>query len=162
MPLTNLSLQRCDHLRDLTPLKGLPLRALHCYQCSQLRDVTPLKGMLLETLTIRASPQVQDLTGLEGMPLTCLDLERCTQVQDLTPLKGMALTGLHVGGTSVTDLTVVADMKLEWLGFTPKNITKGIDGLRNMKSLKCFNHPWAYPVPIAEFWKRYDAGEFNK
>ena len=48
------------------------------------------------------------------MPLTILNCNG-TQVSDLSPLQGMNLTDVH---------------------FTPKNITKGLDVIRQMKSLK--------------------------
>jgi hypothetical protein len=48
--------------------------------------------------------------------------------------------------------------------FTPKNITKGIDLIRQMKSLKTIGVGFRDEdkFPPAEFWKKYDAGEFNK
>ena len=52
-------------------------------------------------------------------------------------------------------------MPLEEFGLTPKNITRGLDILRDMKSLKtidAMDQAW----PAAEFWDRYDKGEFTK
>lgn len=67
-----------------------------------------------------------------------------------------------IDGTSVKDLTALKGMNLETFRFYPKQITKGIEVLRSMKSLKTII---ADPGPItgtaAEFWKRYDAGEFK-
>ena len=52
-------------------------------------------------------------------------------------------------------------MPLEEIRLTPKNITQGLDILRDMKSLKTIgiddNQAW----PAAEFWERYDKGEFS-
>ena len=45
---------------------------------------------------------------------------------------------------------------------TPKNITKGLDILRDMKSLKTIGIEWDKAWPAAEFWERYDKGEFQE
>ena len=67
--------------------------------------------------------------------------------------------------TGVTDLTPLHGMKLEEIRLTPKNITQGLDGLRAMKSLNTIrtssndaNQVWQ----AADFWARYDKGEFKK
>jgi hypothetical protein len=52
-------------------------------------------------------------------------------------------------------------MPLEDIRLTPKNITKGLDSLRGMKSLKTIGIDWNQVWPAAEFWKRYDRGEFK-
>ena len=51
---------------------------------------------------------------------------------------------------------------MDTLIFTPKNITKGLDVIRQMKSLKTIGTRWDDRFPPAEFWKKYDAGEFGK
>ena len=45
--------------------------------------------------------------------------------------------------------------------FTPTSITKGLDVIRQMKSLTVMSVGDAR-LPPAEFWKKYDAGEFGK
>jgi hypothetical protein len=95
-----------------------------------ITDLTPLQGMLLTTLDLQGCAQVQDLSPLQGMPLTSLNLRACAQVQDLTPLQGL---------------------KLETI-FLPPKVTRGMDVLRNMSSLKTIQGK-----PAAEFWKEYDA-----
>ena len=53
---------------------------------------------------------------------------------------------------------------MEDIRLTPKNIAQGLDILRGMKSLKTIgigiNQSQAWPA--AEFWARYDKGEFKK
>ena len=84
-------------------------------------------------------------------------------MSDLSPLKGMPLKGLYIYGTGVTDLTPLQGMPLEEIRLTPKNITQGLDILRDMKSLKTIGIALATQVwPAAEFWARYDKGEFKK
>jgi len=87
-----------------------------------------------------------------------------TKVSDtgLAQFKGMSLILLWISNTDITDLTPLQGMPLEEIRVTPKNITRGLDILRDMKSLKTigidFNHAW----PAAEFWERYDKREFKK
>jgi hypothetical protein len=80
----------------------------------------------------------------------------------LAHLKGMPLTVLWIENTGITDLTPLQGMPLEEIRLTPKNITQGLDILRDRKSLKTigisFNQVW----PAAEFWERYDKGEFKE
>jgi hypothetical protein len=54
-------------------------------------------------------------------------------------------------------------MLLEEIRLTPKNITaQGVDLLRNMTSLKSIGTDWNHVWPVAEFFNRYDKGEFKK
>jgi hypothetical protein len=46
--------------------------------------------------------------------------------------------------------------------FTPKNITRRLDVIREMKTLKTIGLSLEKRFPPAEFWKKYDAGEFGK
>jgi hypothetical protein len=79
----------------------------------------------------------------------------------LANFKGMPLKSLWIDHTNITDLTPLQGMPLEDIHLTSKNITKGLDILRDMKSLKTigieFNQSW----PAAEFWQRHDKGEFK-
>ena len=52
--------------------------------------------------------------------------------------------------------------KGEDICLTPKNITSGLDIIRNMKSLKVIGLDHYSGRPAAEFWDRYDKGEFKK
>jgi Leucine-rich repeat (LRR) protein len=176
MPLTYLDLANCYSVDDLTPLKGMPLTTLILVGCTRVHDLGPLRGMRLTTLNVGASG-VQDLTPLQGMPLSTLTLNH-TRVADLTPLKGMPLTNLYLDATRVRDLsplqgmslarlqlseTPVRDlsplqgMNLTILRFSPKNISKGMEVVRQMKTLQTIND-----MPSVEFWKKDAAGEFSK
>jgi hypothetical protein len=53
-------------------------------------------------------------------------------------------------------------MQLEDIRLTPKNITQGLDILRNMKSLKTIGLSSLQAWTAAEFWARYDKGEFKE
>jgi hypothetical protein len=87
-----------------------------------------------------------------------------TKVSDagLTKFKSLPLPVLWIHSTGITDLTALQDMPLEDIRLTPKNITKGLDILRDMKSLKTIGVDWNQSWPAPEFWERYDKGEFKK
>lgn len=71
---------------------------------------------------------------------------------------------------NVGDLSAYTDIDAlpEQVGFllrhhlAPENITKGLDMLRDMKSLKTIVTGTNRALPAAEFWERYDKGEFTK
>ncbi len=157
MPLTFLNLENTP-VQDLTPLKGMPLQYLCLLNC-RVANLDPLKDLKLTGLDLPGTP-IQDLKVLKGMKLTSLDLCGCPEVRDLEPLKGMPLKRVYIYGTGVTDLKPLKGMELEVIGLPPlKNITQGMDILRDMKSLKEIWLP-SQKWPAAEFWERYDKGEF--
>ena len=160
LPLTTLGLQ-FTKVQNLEPLKDMPLSRLHLNGCDQVRDLSPLKGMQLTTLEIYGCRPVRDLEPLKDMPLTWLHLGSCPEVRDLEVLKGMPLKKLLVNNTGVTDLKPLQALPLEYLRLTPKNITQGLDVLRDMKSLKTIGVTEKMDLPAAEFWARYDKGEFK-
>jgi hypothetical protein len=87
-----------------------------------------------------------------------------TQVSDtgLAHFKGTPLRVLWIDSTGITDLNPLQGMPLEEIRVTPKNITRGLDILRDMKSLKTIGISWDQSWPAAEFWERYDKGEFKE
>lgn len=183
MPLTTLDVNETK-VSSLSPLKGMPLTVLNC-SVTRVADLSPLKGMPLNILNC-GNTQVSDLSPLEGMPLTELyfnardgrvwDLSplkgmrlvvlRCegSAVRDLSPLRGMPLKTLWCYSTQVSDLSPLEGMQLSSLTFTPSRITQGIEVIRKMESLAKIGVSYTVPTNFAaaNFWKRYDAGEFDK
>jgi serine/threonine protein kinase len=94
--------------------------------------------------------------------LTALNLGG-TKVTDagLAHFKGMPLMSLRIDNTGISDLTPLQSMPLEEIRLTPKNISKGLDILRHMKSLKTIGIDENQSWPAAEFWERYGKGEFK-
>jgi serine/threonine protein kinase len=158
-PLTSLALVAMN-VPDLSLLKGMPLTSINL-NATSVTDLSALKGMALTSLSF-GHTQVADLSPLQGMPLTELDCGY-TKVADLSPLQGMPLTKLHCHDTPLANLSPLKSMSLEDIRLTPKNITPDLDILRNLKSLKTIGSG-AFPLvwPAAEFWERYDKGEFTK
>jgi hypothetical protein len=88
-----------------------------------------------------------------------------TKVSDagLAHFKGVYLKRLWIEYTGITDLTPLQGMLvLEDIHLTPKDITKGLDILRAMKSLKTIGIDRNQSWPAAEFWERYDKGKFKE
>jgi serine/threonine protein kinase len=160
MPLTWLYLRYLSEVDDLSPLSGLPLTYLDITVCGQLRDLSPLEGLKLNHLNFGNCSQISDLTPLKGMPLTYLGAERIQAVRDISPIRGMPLRHLRIHDTRIEDLTPLEGMQLEVIVLTPRNITKGLDILRGMTSLKNIYADKVYTPD--EFWARYDAGGFKK
>ena len=115
--------------------------ALDLRNCVYVQDLTPLQGMPLTEL-ILSSNKVTDLAPLKGMPLTSLNIDECTGVRDLSPLEGMQLR----------DITLAPNQ------FSKENLSV----LRRIKTLQRLRFSNDQPLPAEEFWKKYDAGEFDE
>ena len=176
MPLESLILENTP-VADLSVLKGMPLKVLKI-QNTKVTDFSFLEGMKLTHLNVLNMP-FNDLNSLRDMPLDTLWLTG-SKVTDLTPLSGTRLVSLDVAETEVTDLTPVgtmsslrwfnianspvsdlsplAGLSLERIVLSPERIRKGIDSIRNMKSLVYIQTEIEQNLEASEFWKRYDLG----
>jgi serine/threonine protein kinase len=149
-PLSGMQLTELDcgwsQVRDVTPLKDMPLTRLRIAGNTGLADLSPLEGMPLTQLRLEGNTRVHDLAPLKGMPLTQLSIAD-TQVRDLAPLKGLPLISLTFYNTRVTDLTPLRGMSLQAISlqFTPLTDTEVV---RSIKTLKRINDK-----PTADFWK---------
>lgn len=145
---------------DLTPLKGMPLTILDCRN-TLVSDLTPLQGVSLKKLSFSGT-KVSDLSPLTGMKLPTLWIDH-TLVSDLTPLIGMPIVELGLNETPISDLSPLKTIKLKKIAITPKNISKGMDVLRQMKSIQIIGIDYySESFSSKDFWKKYDAGEFGK
>ncbi|MFC1462532.1 SUMF1/EgtB/PvdO family nonheme iron enzyme [Verrucomicrobiota bacterium] len=127
-----------------------------------VQNITPLTDLPLTSVELSLT-KVSDIRALKGMPLTRLGLGE-SQVNDITPLEGAPLTHLGLLHTRVTDISVLKTMPLQALVLTPENVTKGMEVIRNMESLKIIatNRREMDSQQTAEsFWKKYDAGEYG-
>jgi hypothetical protein len=124
--------------RDLTPLRGLPLRTLACYSLTAT-DLSPLGGMPLENLMLWQWGG-NDLTPLRGMKLKSLNCGGGGARPDLTVLQGMPLTDLWLNYSGVTDLKPLAGLKLKLLGLKGTRVSD-LSPLRGMplEDLYCVN-----------------------
>jgi hypothetical protein len=146
MPLEFLD---CSHtaVADLSPLQGMKLRELRCDQ-TLVSDLAPLKGMPLKRLMVPYT-RVSDLAPLKGAPIEVLWLFR-TPVTDLSPLKGMRLKEVGLTEVPVTDLSPLKGMPLThlWITFRPE---RDAEIVRSFTTLQFINNK-----PAAEFWKEQE------
>ena len=174
--LKGMNLAGLTHL-NLIQTKVTDAGMVYFKDCKQLRYLN-LNYTKVSDVGLAHFKDCQDLTILdlnntkvadEGLAyfkdcknLTHLLLGK-TQVSDagLAKFKGMPLSVLWIEHTGITDLTPLQGMALEDIRLTPRNITKGLDVLRDMKSLKTIGIEWDQSWPAAEFWERYDKGEFG-
>jgi len=101
------------------------------------------------------------LAELKGLTILTLSGTKVSE-RGLAHLKGMPLNVLWIHNTGITDLTPLQGMPLEQICLTPKNISKGLDILRDMKSLKTIGISSEQTWPATDFWDRYRKGEFGK
>lgn len=179
MPLDILALEK-TRVEDLTALKGSPIQMLYINN-TRVRSLKGLEGMPLRELYLPET-RITDLSPLAGMPLTGLwlndtDVEdiailgtlplesvtlRGTRVQDLTPLANASrLKRIHIAESRVEDLTPLVGLKLERLLFTPRRITKGLDLVRQMPTLKEMGDSFDTRMHPLQFWEKYDAGGYR-
>jgi hypothetical protein len=162
MPLMWLSLQGCGHIQGLAPLEGMPLTHLNVAGCHlQMEDLAALRGMKLTFIYLGGIDRISDFAWARGMPLAELNLWGAKEVGDFTALHELPLQRLWLNDSGARDLTLLEGMRLEAIGISPNRITRGMDALRRMRTLKTIRVGQDY-YPAAEFWKRYDAGEFKK
>ncbi|MCU0879788.1 MAG: SUMF1/EgtB/PvdO family nonheme iron enzyme [Pirellulaceae bacterium] len=158
MPLTGLDLYHTIGVTSLEPLRGMPLEGLNL-QDVPVADLSPLAGLTtLRTLHLQGN-KVSDLSPLAGLKLTDL-LMFDEQITDLSPLKDLPLQRLIIHSTGVSDLRPLEGMPLVEIRLKPKNITQGLDVLREIKTLQTIGIDGNRAWPPAEFWERYDRGEF--
>jgi serine/threonine-protein kinase len=153
-PLRGLPLQSLNFgftsVEDLSPLRRLPLASLIFHNCN-VRDLSPLRGLPLKELRFGGwSSQVNDLSPLEGMALTSLTIQQ-TQARDLSPLRGMPLRLFDYGLQPVNDLAPLKDSPLEEFR-GDINPWRDAEVLRGIKTLKTINGQ-----PADQVWEKVDA-----
>jgi serine/threonine protein kinase len=133
IPLSRLVIKQAEEIKDLAPLKGMPLDSLEMRNCRQITDLAPLEGMPLRRLMLADCRVLIDLGPLRGMPLRELELHECDKIQDLTPLQGMPLTRLSLRGCGlVGDLKPLRGTRLTRLNLDGCRLIRNLDPLEDM------------------------------
>ncbi|HAW31508.1 MAG TPA: hypothetical protein DCY03_25945 [Planctomycetaceae bacterium] len=182
-PLKGMKIQELylegSFVSDLSPLQGMPIRILRM-EHTPVSDISPLEGMplnqlnlfdtkvknlgLINTLPLKTlwipNTEITDISPLKGMLLESLDIQD-TKVADLSPLRGMQFLRLNLANSAVTDLTPLKGMPLQRLIFTPANITKGMDVIRDNPSIQGLGASFDTVKAAEEFWKEYDAAQMK-
>lgn len=135
LPVSSLGFRE-SKVSDLRPLAGMSLEWL-CIASSALKDLSPLRGTTIRSLYLDCD-QLADLSPLRDTKLTTLSIG-CPEVTDLSPLRDLAFEYLDLRGSGVTDLSPLKGMSVQHLSFDLGKITKGLEMLREVKSLKQIN-----------------------
>lgn len=120
LPLENLMISNNLLLRDIAPMRFMPLKSVISYGTS-IRGLEPLRGKPLETLHFGGSRAV-DLDVLRGMPLRELWLWE-TDNATLAPIQGAPLEILNIRNSKVADLSPLQRSKLRTLFYNNTLVT---------------------------------------
>ena len=132
MPLTSLGLSWSFKVSDLSPLQGMPLTYLNCCG-TNVTDLTPLKGMSL-TYFEGDVTKISDLIAVGRDEADDIALFRYACNGPVARC-GMPLTLFCCQGSKVSDISPLQGTNLKEVGFTPQNITKGLEIIRQMTSV---------------------------
>ena len=132
LPVTFLGFRE-SKVSDLRALAGMSVKSL-CIASSALKDLSPLRGTTITSLYLDCE-QLADLSPLRDTKLTKLTIG-CPEVTDLSPPRNLAFDYLNLQGSGVTDLSPLEGMSIQHLSFDPGKITKGLEALREVKSLE--------------------------
>lgn len=161
--ISRMHLSQCK-VRDLSPLRGLPLRYLHVGG-NPVTDLSPLHGMPLTDLWLSGSPAT-DFSPLRGMKLETLTVHG-TQFGDLSLLEGMPLKMLALGKCkNVTDVAPLLNFPTLEVLSIPRG-ARNIELLRKLPNLKRLSYDAGAKNFIAdktvdEFWQEYDVGKVSQ
>ncbi len=133
MPINRLNLSNCVNLQNLEPLRGMPLTSLNLVNCTSVKDLSPLADLPLTHLDLTGLSQLSDLAPLRKMPLQTLLLNNCPLVQDLRPLQGRPLKTLSLSGcAAVRDLAPLRDTSLVDLNLNGCRLVEDLGPLDGM------------------------------
>ena len=115
-------------LRDLSPLRGLPLQAIDL-SGNPVLELRHLKGMPLRTLFLE-NTRVVSLKDLRGAKLKELRINN-SPVQSLKGVEGQPLENLYAVGTQITEVSPIrsSNLKQLWLSESPVSDVSGLAGL---------------------------------
>jgi hypothetical protein len=157
-------------LADLTPLEGMHLAGLRRLDLfgtmvtdagmAYIKDCKELASLNL-SLTRVSDAGLAHLKDCKNLTKLFLNETQVTEA-GLAHCKDMPLSTLWIQETGITDLTPLQGMPLNDIRLTPRNINRGLDVLRGMKSVKTIGIFPLQAWPAAEFWERYDKGEFKE
>jgi hypothetical protein len=162
LPLKTFTLLGCDAFTSAEPLRGMACTSLNLGKNGNLTDIAALEGMPCKAVNFADCVKLENLEPLRGMPLARVTLHNCSKLKDLGPLRGMPVPYVVITGTAVTDVSPLAESPLVELHISTRSITAGMEALRKIETLKWIVPGTSAPaLPVAEFWKRYDAGEYK-
>ena len=169
--LSQLTITKCRDVRDLSPLRDLPLTVLRISHAA-VDDLEPIANCKLRELWM-AGTRVSDLNPLRGMPMARIFMDQCSQLSDVSPLMDLASLEeivLPENATGVEDLKRLP--KLRHISYTYDRVNErpaclkddffreyhALDWLRAMRNAKIpleanqlADGTWRLKVTGAEF-----------
>ena len=128
-----VSLMFLNTIEPFRNLKDIPIYELDLTNCYP-KDLTPLKGLPLKKIMLNGQYQISDLSPLKGMNLEELDLG-LTSVNDLSPLKGMPLKRLNLLGTPFKNLSSLKNEPERTILDSKKRLLSKPNNIRILKEL---------------------------
>ena len=148
-PLEKLQVE-VSRFPSIEPLRGKPLKELIIRNCDAA-SLDALANAPLEILAIGGS--FTDISALRGKPLRELDLGG--KVSDISALRGAPIKSLKISHP-LSDCRQLLDLpKLETLEVHRDQT--GLEVLKQHPTLRFIRQGQQSPIPVAEFWKEYDA-----
>jgi hypothetical protein len=134
LPLRFLDLGMCD-VTDISAIEGMPLSTL-ILENTKVSDISVVKGMQLEVLQLQETP-VTDVSALAGMPIRELNLKNIA-VDKLDVIATLPLMTLWIPGTKVSDISQLAGKPMVSLDIEGTAVSS-LDALATMTTLKRLN-----------------------
>jgi tetratricopeptide (TPR) repeat protein len=163
LPLTNLTISMAPNVKDISIVKGLRMDCLKLTGCDGITDLSPLQELGGSCRYIWLEGRgISDLSPLKGMRISELYL-RCPGVTDYSVLRTVTANALNIGCPELTDLSSLRGLSITTIYIIARNVTKGIEVLREMKSLKQI-YPFGFTtvcISPEQFWKEYDEGKYR-
>ncbi|MCM8543367.1 MAG: protein kinase, partial [Lentisphaeraceae bacterium] len=96
--LTALDLSDNENLKDISPLKGLPLTYLNLNNCPNLKSLNGIQDSDLHELSLISSRpmELSNLEPLKGLPLQILKIYKMPLLNNLDPLTGSGIKTLYL------------------------------------------------------------------
>lgn len=184
----SVALHARQGVEDLTPLKDVDVGTLSIHFARQL-DWTTILQLPVDTLdltgcsvdAIPAVPQrsllkvkvlnlndtaVSNIDGIRQMPLLEVLSLSGTKINDLTPLSySRRLKHLDIASLNPSNLRLLNNLPIETLVLSPEDITDmaSLAALRLHRTIRVLRTPSdSENQRSVEFWRKFDAGEYQK
>ena len=138
--LNFVELEFCPELRDLSPLIDKPLQVLSLY-ATTLPELNWIAGSNIRSLNLGGRDSPPDLNFLKRSQLELLEMNE-SPVSDISPLADLRLQKLSIAATNVTDLKPLQRMPLMILDVQSPHILdlSPLTSIRTLRHLRCKIH----------------------
>ncbi len=128
-------------LTDISPLSQCKsLEVVYLHNCSKLRDLSPLRELPIQGIVISAT-EVSDLEPLRGKPLRQINAKNCRELKDVSALHGAPLNvELDLSNCGVDDFSELRNSEVTTLFCTPDQLSQNWKTIQNwpIAAIRCF------------------------